>query len=37
MARRFADEGAGVIWGLPRLRPATETAVSASAKRLDYL
>ena len=35
-ARLFADDVAGVLWGLPRRRPATETAASAIAQLLDY-
>jgi hypothetical protein len=37
MARLFAGEVEGVLWGLPRLRPATDTAAAAIDKLLAYL
>ncbi len=37
MARLFAGEVAGVIWGLQRLRPATPPAVAAIAALIGYL
>jgi len=37
MARLFAGEVAGVIWGLQRLRPATLTAMAAIATLSGYL
>jgi hypothetical protein len=36
-ARLFADEVAGVIWGVQRIRPATETAATAIAQLPDSL
>jgi hypothetical protein len=37
MARLFADDVAGVLWGLQRMRPATETAAATIVKLIDYL
>ena len=37
LARLFCDEGAGVVWGLQRMQPASEDAGEAIASALGYL